>query len=189
METFPTDPAERAVLDQDGLGDNADLDDDGDWILDSQEPGFASNAQEHANTDGDALADTADPDDDDDTALDVEELLAGLDPCAADTDGDSFRDNPELAAGTDGRDATQYPLPDGDVFPIGVPDGLVDDRDVLVAVRIVRGFVTVPSPAQAVFLRNADVAPLLLSGAPAPSGAFADALVLVRRVRGLVAAW
>jgi len=50
--------------------------------------------------------------------------------------------------------------------------------------------VTVPSNAQTAFLRHADVAPLV-SGVPAPSGSFgaADALVVSRRVRGLVPAW
>ncbi len=43
---------------------------------------------------------------------------------------------------------------------------------------------------ETVFLRHADVAPLL-SGAPAPGNGFndADALVIVRRVRGLAAEW
>jgi hypothetical protein len=55
---------------------------------------------------------------------------------------------------------------------------------------VLRGLVTVPSGDQEVFLRHADVAPLV-AGAPAPSGAFdaADVLVITRRVRGMVAAW
>ncbi len=189
-DAFPTDPGAAFDIDLDGFGNAADPDDDGDGIPDAQEPGYAANAQERVNTDGDAQADTADPDDDNDSLPDVQELLAGLDPRAVDTDGDTFRDNLELAAGTDGRSATSYPLPDGDVFPLGAPDGVVDDRDALVALRVLRGFVTVPGSAQTAFLRHADVAPLL-SGAPAPSGAFddADAVVLVRRVRDLVAAW
>jgi YD repeat-containing protein len=155
-----------------------------------RKPGFGTVAQERLNTDGDALADTADPDDDNDGLLDVEELLLGLDPRRADTDGDSFRDNLELAAGKDGRNPLEYPLPDGDVFPLGAPDGLVDERDELLVHRILRGLVTVPSGSQTVFLRHADVAPLV-SGAPAPNGAFdeADALVVTRRVRGMVPAW
>ncbi len=189
-DAFPTDPGAAFDIDLDGFGNAADPDDDGDGIPDAQEPGYAANAQERVNTDGDALADTADPDDDNDSLADVQELLAGLDPRRVDTDGDTFRDNLELAAGTDGRNASQYPLPDGDVFPLGAPDGLVDDRDVLLALRVVRGLVSVPGSAQTAFLRHADVAPLV-AGAPAPSGAFdgADAVVLVRRVRDLVAAW
>jgi hypothetical protein len=107
-----------------------------------------------------------------------------------DTDGDSFRDDRELAAATDGRDPASHPLPDGDIFPLGSPDWVVDDRDMLLALRLLSGAVTVPASAQAVFDRHADVAPLV-SGAPAPSGTFddADALVIARRVRELVAAW
>jgi hypothetical protein len=120
----------------------------------------------------------------------VDELLAGLDPRRADTDGDSFRDDLELAAGTDPRNPNEYPRPDGDVFPLGAPDAVVDERDALLALRVLQGLVTVPPSAQTVFLRHADVAPLV-AGIPAPSGEFdeADALVLVRRVRGLVAGW
>ncbi len=189
-DAFPTDPAETADLDLDGVGNNADLDDDGDGIADASEPGFGTLAQERLNTDGDAFADTADPDDDNDGILDVEELLAGLDPRDVDTDNDTFRDNVELAKGKDPLDATEYPLPDGDVFPLGVSDGLVDARDELLIHRILRGLVTVPGGSQTAFLRHADVAPLV-SGAPAPSGSFdpADALVITRRVRGMVAAW
>jgi hypothetical protein len=190
-DAFPTDATESADLDLDGIGNNADLDDDGDGIADASEPGFGTVAQEHVDTDGDGLPDTADSDDDNDGLLDVEELLAGLDPRDADTDGDSFRDNVELAAGRDPLDASDRPLPDGDVFPLGaLPDGVVDARDELLIHRILRGLVVVPSGDQEVFLRHADVAPLI-SGSPAPSGAFdaADAMVVTRRVRGMVPAW
>jgi hypothetical protein len=190
-DAFPTDPAESADLDKDGVGNVADLDDDGDGIPDADELGFGTVAQEHANTDGDAFADTADSDDDNDGLLDVDELLAGLDPLDVDTDGDSFRDNVELAKGRDPLDATDYPPPDGDVFPVGAPDGVVDARDELLAHRVLRGLVTVPSEAQTVFFHHADVAPLV-AGVPAPNGgAFdaADALVITRRVRGMVAVW
>jgi hypothetical protein len=91
----------------------------------------------------------------------------------------------------DPLNATEYPLPDGDVFPLGaVPDGVVDARDELLIHRILRGLVTVPSADQAAFIAHADVAPLI-SGAPAPSGAFdaADAMVVTRRVREMVPAW
>jgi hypothetical protein len=189
-DAFPTDPDEWADLDLDGLGDNADLDDDGDGVADASEPGFGTTAQEIRNTDGDALADTADPDDDNDGIPDVDELLAGTDPRDVDTDGDSFRDNLEIAAGKDPLNALDYPRPDGDVFPLGAPDGVVDLRDELLAHRVLRGLVTVPSGDQETFLRHADVAPLV-AGAPSPGDGFgaADASVITRRVRGMVAAW
>jgi hypothetical protein len=188
-DAFPTDPAESADLDQDGIGNNADLDDGGDGIADASEPGFGTVAQEIRNTDADT-ADTADPDDND-GLLDVEELLLGLDPADADTDGDSFRDNVERLAGRDPLDAADRPLPDGDVFPLGaLPDGAVDARDELLIHRVLRGLVVVPSGDQEVFLRHADVAPLV-AGQPSPGNGFdaADALVVTRRVRGMVASW
>jgi hypothetical protein len=189
-DAFPTDPAESADLDLDGIGDDADLDDDGDGIADASEPGFGTTAQEVRNTDGDAFADTADPDDDNDGLPDVEELLAGTDPRDVDTDNDTFRDFTELAKGKDPLNATEYPLADGDVFPLGAPDGVVDLRDELLAHRVLRGLVTVPSGSQTAFLRHADVAPLVM-GSPSPGNGFdaADALVVTRRVRGMVAAW
>jgi hypothetical protein len=188
-DAFPTDPNESADLDLDGIGDVADLDDDGDGIADALDA-FPTLAQERLDSDGDGIADTADTDDDNDGLFDVEELLAGTDPRDVDTDGDTFRDNVELAKGKDPLDATEYPLPDGDVFPLGASDGVVDLRDELLAHRVLRGLVTVPSGSQAAFLRHADVAPLV-SGAPAPSAFFdaADAMVITQRVRGMVASW
>lgn len=189
-DLFPTDPAEWADLDLDGAGDNIDPDLDGDGIANDADD-YPTLAQERANADGDAFADTVDPDDDNDGLLDVDELLAGTDPLDADTDGDSFRDYVEAQKNRDPLNATEYPLPDGDVFPLGaLPDGVVDARDELLTHRILRGLVVVPSGDYEVFLRHADVAPLN-AGSPAPSGAFdaADALVITRRVRGMVAVW
>jgi hypothetical protein len=77
------------------------------------------------------------------------------------------------------------------VFPLGpVPDGVVDVRDELLAYRVLRGLVTVPSADYAAFIAHANVAPLV-SGAPAPNATFdaGDALVISRRVRGMVPAW
>ena len=96
----------------------------------------------------------------------------------------------ELAAGKDGADANDFPLPDGDVFPLGAPDGIVDLRDELLAHRILRGLETVPGASSTVFLRHADVSPLML-GEPSPGNGFdaSDVSVISRRVRGMVAAW
>jgi hypothetical protein len=120
---------------------------------------------------------------------DVEELLIGLDPRDEDTDNDSFRDKAEVNAGKDGRDPTDYPLPDGDIYPLGSPDGITDLRDVLFAFRIVRGDLT--GEGQPFFMRHADVAPLGAGGSPAPDGQFGpgDALVILRRVTGEIAVW
>lgn len=68
----------------------------------------------------------------------MEELLEGLDPrdLDGDTDNDSFRDLAEVNAGTDGRNPNEYPLPDGDIYPLGAPDGVTDLRDVLFAFHV-----------------------------------------------------
>jgi hypothetical protein len=197
-DAFPSDPLESADLDLDGIGDDADPDDDGDGLCDPGAAGtgcsgldyFPTDAAESADLDLDGTGDNADVDDDNDGLSDVEELLAALDPKDADTDGDSFRDDLELAANSDPLNLLDYPLPDGDVFPLGAPDGVVDLRDELLAHRILRGLETVPSGAWAVFLRHADVAPLD-AGAPAPNSLFeaSDVLVITRRARGIVAGW
>jgi hypothetical protein len=190
-DAFPLDPYEHADLDQDGVGDdNADLDDDGDGVADVDEPLFASNARESLDSDGDGIGDTADPDDDGDGVSDVDERLVGLDPLDADSDDDSFRDGLETAAGTNGLDPDEYPAPDGDIHPLGSPDGVIDIRDVLLAVRLSAGDVTVAPGQQEVFDRHADVAPLG-GGGPQPDGLFdsGDVVVILRRVNGAIPAW
>jgi hypothetical protein len=188
-DAFPLDANEHADLDLDGLGDNADLDDDGDGVLDSTELAFATNALESRDSDGDGVPDTADFDDDKDTVTDVEERLRGLDPFDDDTDGDSFRDGAELAGNT-GLNPSLYPEPDGDIHPLGAPDGEVDLRDALLAIRVSTGAVVVSPQQKEFFDRHADVAPFV-SGSPQPNQSFnvADALVILRRVNGAIAAW
>jgi hypothetical protein len=189
-DAFPTDPAEWADLDKDGVGDNTDPDLDGDGIANGDDA-YPTLAQERIDTDGDGTPDTADPDDDGDGLPDVDELLAGLDPTDVDTDGDHFRDGIELTKGRDPLDPTDVPYPDGDVFPLGGGDGLVDLRDELLMHRVLRGLVVVPPGDQAAFVAHADVAPLV-GGVPAPNGGeidAADVLIVTRRVRGMVAAW
>jgi hypothetical protein len=149
--------------------------------------GYATTALESKDSDGDGIPDNADLDDDQDGAADVEELLRGLDSRDPDTDGDSFRDEPEIAANTNGRD---YPLPDGDIHPLGAPDGIVDIRDSLLALRISAGKVTISPLQQAFFVRHANIAPLN-GGVPQPdeSADAADTLVILRHVSGEVPAW
>jgi hypothetical protein len=190
-DAFPLDPSEHADRDLDGIGDVADLDDDGDGVLDSQEVAYATTALESRDSDGDGIPDNADLDDDQDGATDVEELLRGLDPRNPDTDGDSFTDEAEIAANTNGLDGNDFPLPDGDIHPLGAPDGIVDIRDSLLALRISAGEVTPSSAQQTFFERHANVAPLV-NGQPAVQDAevnAADMLVIVRRVSGAIPPW
>ena len=182
-DAFPLDASEQADFDHDGVGDHADTDADGDGVEDALEPAFQHDAQESADADGDGVGDVADADDDNDGVSDVVELLEGLDPEDGDTDGDTFGDAVELARGTDARDGVAYPPPDGDIFPLGQPDGVTDMRDALLALRLAAEVETV-APEQQVFLeRHGDVAPLV-GGLPAPDGVFGsgDALVILRRV-------
>ena len=190
-DLFPLDPDESADLDGDGEGDVADTDVDGDGVLDDDEDGFETIALENGDADGDGQGNNADTDDDGDGLGDVDELLLGLNTTDFDTDNDTFRDATEVAAGTDGADGSDYPLPDGDISPLGNPDGVVDSRDALLALRVIRGAVTVDPGSQLAFDRHGDVAPLNSSGSPAPNDSFdvADALVILRRVSGELAAW
>jgi len=95
-----------------------------------------------------------------------------------------------VTAGSDARDLNDYPLPDGDIFPLGAPDGFIDLRDALLAIRILRGEIT-GAESEPYFLRHADVAPLGASGQPVPDQQFTvgDTLVIHRRVTGQVPAW
>jgi hypothetical protein len=160
-------------------------------VLNDDEVGFETIALENGDADGDGQGDNADTDDDADGVVDVDELLLGLNTTDFDTDNDTFRDATEVAAGTDGANSSEFPLPDGDISPLGNPDGIVDTRDALLALRVIRGDVTVDSGSQPAFDRHGDVAPLNPAGSPAPNILFnmADALVILRRVSGELAAW
>lgn len=180
LDAFPLDATETADLDNDGIGDVADLDDDGDGIPDATDA-YAGNSQESTDSDGDGIPNTADPDDDNDGLTDVAEALLGSDPLVADTDGDTFSDAVEVAQGTDPNSSADLPLPDGDVYPLGAPDGVVDVRDALVASRVASGDLVVPPAAALAFDRHGDVAPWI-SGAASPNGSFdvGDAAVILR---------
>ena len=73
------------------LGENAELDSDGDGV---------PNVVETANG-----TDPDDPDSDDDGLNDGDEATAGTDPLVADSDGDGYQDGREVSRGTDPLDA------------------------------------------------------------------------------------
>jgi hypothetical protein len=190
LDAFPLDALEHADLDLDGLGDSyADFDDDGDGVADLNEPAFAANALESRDSDHDGTGDNADIDDDQDHVTDVEEILLGLDPLDPDSDNDSFSDEQEIAANTDGLDPNDY-TPDGDVHPLGAPDGVVDLGDAVLATRVSTGRLTLSQAQQDIFQRHADVAPLS-GGVPMGDGSFdaADALLIMRRASGASEPW
>jgi len=120
------------------------------------------------DTDLDTAGNVCDEDDDDDGLTDIFETTIGTDPLLIDTDGDTITDYYEVAY--DG-DATTYspgqdlnplstdtdndqildnldPIPitfnfnDGDLAPLGNPDGIINAADFAVITRIVLGHIT-----------------------------------------------
>jgi len=95
-DTFPLDPTEWSDFDGDGIGDNADQDDDNDSWDDSVEADCLSDPLDNSSipqdTDMDGDCDEEDTDDDDDGTLDIDDDFP-LDPSAdTDTDGDGMPD-------------------------------------------------------------------------------------------------
>jgi hypothetical protein len=92
VDDFPFNPNETVDTDNDGAGDNADLDDDGDGASDTLDA-FPLDPDETADTDDDGVGDNTDTDDDADGVLDTADacpLDAGE---TRDSDGDGVCDN------------------------------------------------------------------------------------------------
>ena len=137
---------------------------------------------EALDTDADEIPDFEDLDDDNDGVSDLDETgIYGTDPLLYDTDGDGFSDNEEILAGSNPIDNTSTPLdvPDGDINN----DGMVDTRDLLLALRILNGQYIPTQQEQ----NRWDVAPLV-NGVPVPDkkNDLGDYLVLQRKVLGLI---
>ena len=117
LDAFPNDPNEWADNDDDGIGDNADMDDDNDGLTDAQEASLGTNPlladtdsdgvndnvdalpldpTETIDTDGDGIGNNADTDDDGDNLTDVQEAALGTDPLNPDTDGDGVNDDVDV---------------------------------------------------------------------------------------------
>lgn len=119
------------------------------------------------DTDGDGSGDACDADDDDDGLTDVFEQGINTDPLLSDTDGDglsdffevNFDNDPAYTPGTDlnplsgdtdgdGHSDAVDPVPltfnfdDGDVAPLGSPDGNINAGDYVVMMRIALELVT-----------------------------------------------
>lgn len=145
------------------------LDDDNDTVPDSQDncPDDANTTQDDFDNDG--LGDVCDPDDDADGLSDADEILYGTNPLIYDSDGDTLGDGDEvnihhtmpddpdsdgdfiddgdeILNASDPLDPLSWPnFADGDIAPLGSPDGLINAADYLIAQRIVLGELTATS--------------------------------------------
>jgi len=82
------------------------------------------------------------------------------------------------------RQITDTLTPDGDVAPLGNPDGTVNVGDALVALRFA---LTLETPTQEDKI-HCDVAPLDTQNKPSPDGVInvGDALVILRKALGII---
>ena len=96
IDAFPLAPSESVDTDYDGIGDNADTDDDGDGVADVKDNCRLVVNNNQKNTDGDTQGDACDSDDDNDGLTDAQELLYGASPLLVDTDGDGYQDGEEV---------------------------------------------------------------------------------------------
>ena len=87
QDAFPDDAKESLDTDHDGIGNNADTDDDGDGLPDVWESRYGLNPLDAL----DALQDK-----DNDGLLNVDEYKQGSDPTLADSDGDGMKDKLEV---------------------------------------------------------------------------------------------
>lgn len=120
-DAFPNDPTETIDTDLDGIGNNADSDDDNDFYSDVDELTAGSDPLDvndtPADNDNDFISDVTDPDDDNDNVSDIDEIAIGIDPLNEDSDGDGVNDGREV-----GPDAS---------MPIDSnSDGVLDVNDV-----------------------------------------------------------
>ena len=119
VDAFPRNPTEWLDTDHDGIGDNADPDDDGDGLSDVAEINIYHTDPKRADSDGDGISDPdelqvyhtnpMDADTDHDGLNDSAELAHGTNPNVADTDGDGFLDGYEVLTGKSPLDPLDHP--------------------------------------------------------------------------------
>ena len=144
-------------------------DEDGDGVCDDVDNCPSSPNPLQIDTDFDTVGDSCDDDDDNDGLSDEDEATYGTDPLLQDTDGDTLNDgdevhvhgtNPtlpdtdsdfiddgdEIMNASDPLDPLSWPnFADGDIAPLGDPDGLINAADYLVAQRIALGEIAATS--------------------------------------------
>lgn len=101
-------------IDNDGITNDIDPDDDNDGVLDINDA-FPNDASESVDTDHDGIGNNADTDDDNDGISDALETANGLNPLDAsdaqtDLDNDGFTNAIEIIAGSDIRDTSSKPI-------------------------------------------------------------------------------
>ncbi len=147
LDNCPLDSnAGQLDTDGDGLGNACDSDDDNDGLSDAQEAVLGTDPLV-SDTDADGLGDFDEVNMDGDPS--TYQVGVDTDPNNADTDGDGLPD------GSDPDPLVPAVFADGDLAPLGAPDGVVDAADVLIAQRIVQGLIT-PSTLE---LSHGDVYP------------------------------
>jgi hypothetical protein len=149
-DALPFDSTEWLDYDNDGIGDNSDIDDDADGVADQYDE-FPFDANEWEDNDADGTGNNEDLDDDNDLWLDVDEELCGtdsLDPSSTpiDTDldlvcdtvdnnddNDAYYDNAELVLGATHSDYCPLVHGNSTIVWYGCPDsdgdGLADFSD------------------------------------------------------------
>jgi len=138
-DAFPSDPSEWADTDGDGVGDNADTDDDGDGWSDQVEDACGSQLLDSSSvpvdSDGDGDCDALDSDDDGDGVVDSDDAFPSDPSEWADTDGDGIGNNADGDDDGDGwGDTTESecdsdPM-NGEVLPEDIDgDGACDIQD------------------------------------------------------------
>ncbi|NOX08499.1 MAG: S8 family peptidase [Gammaproteobacteria bacterium] len=121
--------SDQADNDLDAIGDVCDADDDNDGLSDVFEVSIGTNTF-NADTDGDTLSDYVEVGYDGNASA----YLAGsdLNPLLADTDADGIGDAQDTLP-------LNFNFLDGDIAPLGAPDGVVNAADYMLASRIVMG--------------------------------------------------
>ena len=123
--------ASQLNTDADGQGDACDTDDDNDGLTDSEEAIVGTNSL-LADTDGDGLTDFDEVNYDGDPAYTPGQ---DLNPLSTNTDNDAYTDDVDPVPLTFNHD-------DGDLAPLGTPDGQLNAGDLVVGLHIVLGLLT-----------------------------------------------
>jgi hypothetical protein len=121
-DAFPDDPSETTDTDNDGIGNNADSDDDGDGVVDDDDD-FPLDATETTDTDGDGVGNNTDSDDDGDGVADADDAFPLDSTETTDTDGDGVGNN------TDSDDDGDGVADADDAFPLDSTETTDTDGD------------------------------------------------------------